>query len=255
VTAILWTQVSGPTTAIFGTPTLAATSVSNLTAAGSYIFRIKVTDNSGDTAVSNTTVTVNPNPVPFTPQVKLGGYPTFVNPSKDSVGVLRNVGSGVGAYGKARVNELDTAGIVTWLGSRLGGAADGNNYTASTTFSGVTLTTVRNGLSNLTAAIDTATMATKAGGLKPVNDSALVLRTLSGTKVNYTDTASMLSPYLRSAAAGATYATIATAGQKVAYTDTASMLTPYLRSAAAGATYATIATVNGRRPPLCPART
>jgi hypothetical protein len=62
--------------------------------------------------------------------------------------------------------------------------------------------------------------------LSPVGCCRTTYSTISANalKVAYTDTASMLTPYLRSAAAGATYATIATAALKVAYTDTASML-------------------------------
>lgn len=75
-----------------------------------------------------------------------------------------------------------------------------------------------------------------------------------GLKMNYTDTASMLSPYLRSTDAVATYQPIGsylTASSitgKMNYSDTASMLSPYLRSANAGATYVPLSrtiTING----------
>jgi hypothetical protein len=48
-------------------------------------------------------------------------------------------------------------------------------------------------------------------------------------RVKYTDTASMLTPYLRSNVAAATYATIAQNNAKVNISDTATMLSPYLR--------------------------
>ena len=52
--------------------------------------------------------------------------------------------------------------------------------------------------------------------------------TTSAGKVNYTDTAGMLSPYLRSAIASATYATIANMNLKLYISDTSNMLAAYL---------------------------
>ena len=56
-------------------------------------------------------------------------------------------------------------------------------------------------------------------------------------RVKYTDTASMLSPYLLSNVAAATYATIAQNNAKVNISDTSAMLSPYLLSNVAAATY------------------
>ncbi len=53
-----WAQVSGPGTATFSTTTAASTTVSKLVA-GTYSFRLTVTDNSGATAASTVSVTVN----------------------------------------------------------------------------------------------------------------------------------------------------------------------------------------------------
>jgi hypothetical protein len=60
---------------------------------------------------------------------------------------------------------------------------------------------------------------------------------LGYTPLNVTDTTAMLSPYLRSNVAAATYATIAQNNAKVNISDTATMLSPYLRSNVAAATY------------------
>jgi hypothetical protein len=87
-----------------------------------------------------------------------------------------------------------------------------------------------------------------------------VLNALGYAPLAPTDTAAMLAPYLRSAIAASTYATIANLALKVnisdtaamlsaylrsalgmKYTDSAVMLAPYLRSAVAAGTYATIA--------------
>lgn len=85
------------------------------------------------------------------------------------------------------------------------------------------------------------------------------LSTLIALRLKLSDTAAMLSPYLRSAVAAATYATLGSIAGKVnvsdtaamlsaylrsalgmKYTDSAAMLSAYLRSALAASTYATI---------------
>ena len=58
-----WTQVSGPSTALINPVTAASTTVSSLVA-GTYVFRLTVTDNDGATDADETTVVVNPAPVP-----------------------------------------------------------------------------------------------------------------------------------------------------------------------------------------------
>jgi hypothetical protein len=64
-----------------------------------------------------------------------------------------------------------------------------------------------------------------------------IVTTLGYTPLNVTDTTAMLSPYLRSNVAAATYATISQNNAKVNISDTAAMLSPYLRSNVANATY------------------
>ena len=58
ITAFNWTMVSGPFTPVIATPNSASTLVSGLIA-GSYTFRLKVTDNAGGTATDDVIVTVN----------------------------------------------------------------------------------------------------------------------------------------------------------------------------------------------------
>lgn len=58
ISSYLWTQVSGPTTASFATPTAAATTASNL-AAGVYVFNLKATDSNGNPGNAQVTVQVN----------------------------------------------------------------------------------------------------------------------------------------------------------------------------------------------------
>lgn len=58
IASYAWTQVSGPVTASFGTPATASTTVNGLTVAGSYVFKLTATDNSGAASSGNVTVTV-----------------------------------------------------------------------------------------------------------------------------------------------------------------------------------------------------
>ncbi len=61
-----WAQLSGPATATISSATASTTGISNLQTAGSYVFELTVTDNSGATAKDQVTVTVNiaPNKAP-----------------------------------------------------------------------------------------------------------------------------------------------------------------------------------------------
>lgn len=69
-----WTQTSGPVSTIT-TPASAATTVTGLTALGSYVYRLTVTDNIGQTANSSVTITVQ-SPV---------GVVAVVTPSSQSI--------------------------------------------------------------------------------------------------------------------------------------------------------------------------
>ncbi|WP_276365362.1 DUF6443 domain-containing protein [Chryseolinea sp. H1M3-3] len=60
IDSYLWSQLSGPVTAVLTNTTTATLTATGLTVAGVYIFRIIVTDNSGETAYADATVTVTP---------------------------------------------------------------------------------------------------------------------------------------------------------------------------------------------------
>jgi len=61
-----WIQLTGPNTATISLPDSATTGVTNLIA-GTYTFRLTVTDNGGATATADATITVNPAPPPPPP--------------------------------------------------------------------------------------------------------------------------------------------------------------------------------------------
>lgn len=59
ITAWSWSQVAGPSSVTIGSPDKPVASASGLTAAGDYVFELKVTDNRGDSDTAQVTVTVN----------------------------------------------------------------------------------------------------------------------------------------------------------------------------------------------------
>lgn len=66
MTNILWTKVSGPSTYSIGTPNAMSTPITSMTTAGTYVFRLTVTDNAGATAYDDVQITVNPAPTSST---------------------------------------------------------------------------------------------------------------------------------------------------------------------------------------------
>lgn len=124
ITAYLWSQVNGPSTAVFSSTTTATTTVSTLVA-GSYTFRLRVTDNGGTTATDDVTVTVG-TAVNQAPVANAGSDKSITLPV--STVVLNGSGTDVGGT------------IVSYLWQRLTGPNTPTmsaTNTASITLSGL----------------------------------------------------------------------------------------------------------------------
>jgi hypothetical protein len=88
ITAILWQETQGPVTARIASPSSLSTAISGLTAAGTYVFRLTVTDKNGKQAASAVDVVVKPAAAvtPSTPENAngqgSGNTPPTVSPGK-----------------------------------------------------------------------------------------------------------------------------------------------------------------------------
>lgn len=82
ISSYLWTQISGPSNAILATPNTANTQVNGLLV-GTYVFRLRVTDNRGGTAEDLVSVLVNPANV-IAPMVNAGTDLSIQSPASTS---------------------------------------------------------------------------------------------------------------------------------------------------------------------------
>jgi hypothetical protein len=80
ISAYLWTQVSGPTTATIVSAAQSTTVINNLTTAGTYVFRLRVTDNNGATNTDNVNVVVS-NAANIPPVANAGIDQTITQPT------------------------------------------------------------------------------------------------------------------------------------------------------------------------------
>jgi len=132
---------------------------------------------------------------------------------------------------RARVQKpIDSLGIVKANDNAVVHLAGSETITGTKSFNGGTFF-LNNGTSGNGTLLLTRSTAYSSAILQnkgyTIADSADVTNGLA-LKVNYTDTASMLSPYYRTSTANAALAL------KVNYTDTAAMLAPYARSVSGG---------------------
>ena len=112
ISAYAWSQVSGPSTATLATATASTTTASGLVA-GTYVFQLKVTDNSGATATDTVTITVTAT----APSVVAGSTDTLTLPTSTATldGSKSTAGSGasITAYKWAYVSGPSSYAITS----------------------------------------------------------------------------------------------------------------------------------------------
>jgi len=83
ISSTVWTEVSGPVTAVIAAATSLSTGVTGLTTAGTYVFELKATDNNGLSSTATVTVTVQAAapPVNVPPTVSAGAPQTIQLPT------------------------------------------------------------------------------------------------------------------------------------------------------------------------------
>ena len=126
ITGYSWTETGGPSTATIGSASSASTTAGGLVA-GTYTFKLTVTDNSGVTASATVTVTVNPTPKPQPPVAVPGPNQTVAQ----NVTSVQLNGSGSYSPGGTIVG-YDWAQI-----SGLGGVTIANSTTATPSIYGL----------------------------------------------------------------------------------------------------------------------
>ncbi len=84
ISSTVWAQVSGPGTATISAPGALTTTFSNLVA-GSYVFRLTATDNTGLTASAQVTIQVQPEPPKVPPTANAGADRSITEPANSIV--------------------------------------------------------------------------------------------------------------------------------------------------------------------------
>jgi poly(3-hydroxybutyrate) depolymerase len=119
IASYAWTQLSGPVTASITSATIAKPAVSKLTTAGTYVFKLTVTDNKGATATAQVSVIVAASESPSSgnkaPVANAGADVTITQPrnSSDATGAASTDSDGsIASYKWTQVSGPSTASIV-----------------------------------------------------------------------------------------------------------------------------------------------
>lgn len=123
IVSTLWTKVSGPSGGTIESPSSLTTLVSGLVE-GVHVYKIKVVDNSGDSAVASVQITVNPAPIITKPAANAGEDQIIYEP--DSTAVL--TGSGTNGTGTITSHVWSL-----FSGPSGGDISDPTNYTTGVT--------------------------------------------------------------------------------------------------------------------------
>jgi parallel beta-helix repeat protein len=115
IVSYLWSKTSGPSTFTITSPTSASTTITGLIA-GTYIFQVLVTDNSGGTATDTMTVIVNPTPPPNQPPIANAGVDKSITLPTNSVtltGSATDADGTVVSYAWSKISGPSTFTIVS----------------------------------------------------------------------------------------------------------------------------------------------
>jgi len=114
ITAYLWTKVSGPAFGTITTPTAASTTVTGMTGAGTYVYRLTVTDNEGATGFNDVAITVSAAGN-VSPTANAGADQTLA--AGATTGTLTGSGSDtdgtIAGYAWSQISGPNTAGITS----------------------------------------------------------------------------------------------------------------------------------------------
>ena len=163
----LWTEVSGPLTATIANPASLSTGISGLTAAGSYVFQLKATDNDGFSTTSAVTVTVQAAapPVNVPPTVSAGSDQTIQLPVSSVT--LTGTATGNGGATISSTTWTEVSGPVpAAIGSVSGLSTGVTGMTTAGSYVYELMATDNNGLSTTSAV--TITVQAAAANVPPV---------------------------------------------------------------------------------------
>jgi hypothetical protein len=157
ISTYVWTQVSGPNTATFSSTSIAGPTASGLIA-GSYIFKLTVTDNNGNTNYATVTITVNAE---VNPTVNAGSNQSITLPT-----------SSVTLSGSASGNNGATIASTTWSqnsgpGTATIASASSLSTTASALIQGTYVFKLTAVDSNGNSNSSTVTVVVSPAGIKP----------------------------------------------------------------------------------------
>jgi hypothetical protein len=167
ITGTVWTEVSGPVTATIANAAGLSTGVSGMTAAGSYVFELKATDNNGLSTTDAVTIVVQaaaPPPPNVPPTVSAGSDQTIQLPV--SALTLSGTATGNGGATISGVAWTEVSGPVTATIANAAGLSTGvSGMTTAGTYVYQLKATDNNGLSTT----DAVTITVQATAPPPPN--------------------------------------------------------------------------------------
>ncbi|MBZ5855762.1 PKD domain-containing protein [Flavihumibacter profundi] len=209
ISAYKWTQVSGPGTATFSSTTTAAITVSALVA-GTYNFKLTVTDNKGATASANVSVTVNTaTTANIAPVANAGANKSITLPTNSTglSGTGTDADGTISAYKWSQVSGPNTA----TFSSTVAAAITVSNLVAGTYSFKLTVTDNKGatGSATVSVTVGNATVANKAPVVNAGTNQTITLPTNSvNLNGSATDADGTISAYKWTLSAGPSVPTL-----------------------------------------------